>query len=88
MALVALLSPYIERISTPITIKMQSIPFHIYWSEKRKRSKFNSIIFLLSNGYAINAPNPVAKLRIRPPAITEAICPETLTPIDCIRRKF
>ena len=28
------------------------------------------------------------KLRIIPPAITEAICPETLTPMECISRKF
>ena len=28
------------------------------------------------------------KLRISPPAITEAICPDTFTPIECINRKF
>jgi hypothetical protein len=28
------------------------------------------------------------KLRMIPPAITDAICPDTLTPMECISRKF
>ena len=75
---------------TAITIKIASIPFHIYCREKTKRSrlKFSKIFILVSFHQPAKAPNPAAKLRIRPPAITDAICPETFTPIECIRRKF
>ena len=64
----------------PITAKIVSIPKSIYLRLKTKFIGFIFIIFLLSNFYFIK------KLRIKPPAITDAICPETLTPIECIRR--
>ena len=62
----------------PIIIKTPSIPMPIYLSEWMKFEGLNSIPSLLY------MKNP----RTNAPAITEAICPETLTPIECIRRKF
>ena len=67
-----------ERMITAITTKMQSMPFHIYCREKRKRFKlkFSKIfisIKLLYCSYPRNAPKPKAKLKIKPPAMTEAI---------------
>ena len=62
----------------PIIINTPSIPTPMYLSEFTK--------FIGSNIYitSVYIKNP----RTRAPAITDAICPDTLTPIACIRRKF
>ena len=54
---------------------MHSIPFHIYWSENKKREKlkFSRIDIFLSFHQPINPPKPAAKLRMSPPAMTDAI---------------
>jgi hypothetical protein len=67
---------------TPITTKMHNIPCHIYVREEKKRLKS-----IFSKIPMAKPPYP-KKLRIKPPAMTEAICPETLTPMECMRRKF
>ena len=70
----SLLSAVVIRISTPITMIMQIIPITIYLrlkmkfigskvNAKREKSKFSNIL---------HTPY-IKKLRIRPPAITDAI---------------
>ena len=55
-----------------------SMPMPIYFRLLIKLIGLNSMAILLY------AKNP----RTSAPAITDAICPDTLTPIECIRRKF
>ena len=69
-----------HKIITAITIKMLSIPVPIYF---KLAIKFIGLKFIFSHLVYFKK-----KLSIKPPAITEAICPDTFTPIECIRRKF
>ena len=61
-----------------IMINTPSIPTPIYLSEC---TKFIGSNILITSLYIKNP-------RTSAPAITDAICPDTLTPIACIRRKF
>ena len=60
-------------------IKTPIMPMPIYFKFTIKLPGLNSIFYT-----SLYLKNP----RTREPAITEAICPDTLTPIECIRRKF
>lgn len=63
-----------------ITKKMPNIPFPIIGRVCKKASIF--IVTILPVFH-----QPISAI-INPPAITEAICPETFAPAACIRRKF
>jgi hypothetical protein len=69
---------YIAAMITSVTQKMPAIPFAMSGSVSINRSTL-LISFILSQ------PSIV---RISPPAMTEATCPETLTPTACMSRKF
>lgn len=60
---------------TAVTIKINSIPFAMIGRVVKNNSRF--IFFTYPK-----------KLSISPPAMTEAICPETFAPTACISRKF
>ena len=69
-----------NRIITAVTANMPSIPRPIRGSEFRR---FSMLIFIVC------LRSPYASIERRsPPAMTDAICPETLTPTACIKRKF
>ena len=84
----------VVKIITPIRIKISSIPMPILGSLSKKSSGLKNIScsFAAARKFIkfiiIYLPYFANMLRMIPPAITEAICPETLTPIECIRRKF
>lgn len=59
-----------------ITTKMESIPFHINSKELIKTG------FINRTSYSIMGTNP----RITPPAITDAICPDTFAPTANINK--
>lgn len=98
---VALLSSEVMIIITNVTIKIPSIPKPIVGKDSKKLetsktdASFPNIlstpfpivinIFIIVFSYTIRW---LSRLKISPPAITEAICPETFTPIACISRKF
>ena len=62
----------------PTIINTPSIPTPIYFRECIKFIGSNICIT------SLYIKNP----RTSDPAMTDAICPDTLTPIACIRRKF
>ena len=62
---------------TPSATNKPTIPFNRYGRLIIKLLKLN-----------IYLPSYKKNPRIKPPAITEAIWPDTLTPIECISRKF
>ena len=68
----------------PKMMKTPRKPFSIIGTESRNcpTSIFISIPSL------IYATSGITIFRTIPPAITDAICPDTLTPIECISRKF
>ena len=83
-----------------MTMKMQIIPVPMYlrfstklmgWNSKfeKKDERYtgrNTVRYVIR--FIISTSYHMKKLRIRPPAITDAIWPETLTPMECMRRKF
>ena len=67
----------VDRAMIPKAKKSPSSPLKMYI---RLLKKLIGVKFIF--------PSYMKKLMIKPPAMTEAICPETLTPIECINRKF
>lgn len=65
----------IVNIIAAVTINIHAMPFAIIGKVSRNNSTFIFITY-------------PKKLNISPPAITEAICPETFTPTECISKKF
>ena len=72
-----LFNTIVDKAMMPKAKKSPSSPFKI---KIRFAKKFIGVKFI--------SPSYMKKLMIRPPAMTEAICPDTLTPIECISRKF
>ena len=76
---------------TPITIKMPIIPKSISGSVVFQDWALMAMVTTASreaNKVCISYPPYDTRVRIRPPAITEAIWPETLTLMEYINRKF
>ena len=89
----SLFSNQMVRIITMVTAKMPSIPFPIMGSVSFKDSGLNFMLYsVLPRGAAYHQKvaydRYFTSVRIKPPAITDAICPETFTPMECISRKF
>lgn len=61
----------------PNATNSPTIPFARYGRLTIKLLKLN-----------IDLPSYKKNPKINPPAITDAICPDTLTPIECINKKF
>lgn len=79
----------VTNIITPITIKILIIPTKRYCKLETKASGWKSISppkNLVNNIFF--TPYYKKNPKIIPPAITDAICPETFTPIECISKKF
>ena len=83
--LLSLLSNQIVQMITIVTAKMPSMPFPIMGSVCLRDSKFIVFSVLPPSGLSSNY---FTSVRINPPAMTEAICPDTFTPMECINKKF
>ncbi len=70
------LSAIVHKRIIPITKNIPTIPFRRMGRLDKKAGKL-----------IIITPHPT-RLSSTPAAITEAICPETLTPIVCMSKKF
>lgn len=71
----------IDKMMTAVTMKTPASPLPI---TGRTFKNASTLIFITEPPY-ISAE---MRLMMIPPAMTEAICPDTLTPMECIKRKF
>ena len=53
-----------------------------------ERFKIHNILRSAAGAYLKVDFDYLTKVRIKPPAMTEAICPDTLTPMECMSKKF
>lgn len=71
----------IDKMMTAVTMKTPASPLPI---TGRTFKNASTLIFITDPPYT----NAETRLIMIPPAMTEAICPDTLTPMECIKRKF